>query len=113
MRPTSLDARIFAYFLISGVVPPLSSFLRDILEEYGLLLLQLHPNSLLALAIFEFLCEAFMGVHPLFALFRHYYNARLASSGAMAGRFTFRLRDGQGRDYIDMSQKKWDRWRTD
>jgi hypothetical protein len=56
-----LDMRIFTCFLIAGVVSPLSLFLRAILEEYGLLLSQLHPNSLLALSIFQFLYEAFMG----------------------------------------------------
>jgi hypothetical protein len=105
---TRLDMRIFACFLMAGVVPPLSSFLRAILEEYGLLLSQLHPNSLLALSIFQYLCEAFVGVHPSVALFRHYYNMRLDSGGAMSGGFTFCLRDGWGREYIDISQKKWD-----
>jgi hypothetical protein len=104
VRPRAcLDMRIFTYFLMAGVVPPLSSFLHTILEEYGLLLLQLHPNSLLALAIFPFLCEAFVGVHPSVTLFCHYYKVRLESRGAMSGGFTFHLHDGRGRDYIDMS----------
>jgi hypothetical protein len=33
-----LDTRIFACFLMTGVVSPMSSFLRAILEEYGLML---------------------------------------------------------------------------
>jgi hypothetical protein len=108
-RPRScLDVRVFACFLMACVVLALSSFLRAILVEYGLLLSQLHPNSLRTLAIFQFLCEAFVGVHPWVALFRHYYNVRLESSSAMAGGFTFRIRDGWGQDYIEMSQKKWD-----
>jgi hypothetical protein len=111
--PARLGARIFACFLMAGVVPPLSSFLRAVLEDYGLLLLQLHPNSLLALAIFQFLFESFVGVHPSVALFCHYYNPRLESRGAMSGGFTFCLRDGWGRVYINMSQKKWDPWHTE
>jgi hypothetical protein len=98
---------------MAGVVSPLLSFLRAVLEEYGLMLSQLHSNSLLALAIYQYICEAFIGVHPSAPLFHHYYNARLESNGAMAGGFTFRLHDGQGRDYIDMSQKKWDPWCVD
>jgi hypothetical protein len=31
----------------------------------------------------------------------------------MSGGFTFRLHDGRGREYIDMSQKKWDPWRAE
>jgi hypothetical protein len=49
---TRLDMRIFACFPMAGVVPPLSLFLRAILEEYGLLLSQLHPNS-------SWLCQSF------------------------------------------------------
>jgi hypothetical protein len=44
-----------------------------------------------------------VGVHPSVALFRHYYNVKLEFRGAMSGGFTFRLRDGWGREYIDMS----------
>jgi hypothetical protein len=99
-RPRArLDTRIFTCFLMAGVVPPLSLFLCAMLEEYVLLLSQLHPNSLFTLAIFQFLCEAFVGVHPSVALFRHYYNVRLESRGAMSGGFTFRLCDGRGQDY--------------
>jgi hypothetical protein len=100
---TCLDMRIFTCFLMAGVVPPLSSFLCAILEEYELLLSQLHPNSLSALSIFQYIHEAFVGVHPSVARFRHYYNVRLEFRGAMSGGFTFRLRDGRGREYIDMS----------
>jgi hypothetical protein len=88
-------------------------FLRAILEEHVLLLSHLHPNSLMALAMFQFLYEAFVGVHPLVELFRHYYNVRLESDGAMTSGFTFRLRDIRGRDFIGMSQKKWNPWRKD
>jgi hypothetical protein len=92
---TRLDVCIFTCFLMVGVVPPLSLFLYAVLEEYGQLLSQLHPNSLLALAIFQYLYEAFVGVHPSAALFRHYYNMRFESGGAMAGWFTFPLCDGR------------------
>jgi hypothetical protein len=58
--------------------------------------------------IFQFVCEAFVGVHPFVALFCNYYNMRLDSSGTMTIGFTLRLHDGWGWDYIDKSQKKWD-----
>jgi hypothetical protein len=79
------------------MMPPLSLSLRAILEEYGVLLSQLYRNSLLALAIFQYICEAFMGLHPSVPLFCYYYNARFKeSSGAMTNVFTFHLHDGRG-----------------
>jgi hypothetical protein len=34
----SLDVRVFICFLMAGMVPPISDFLRAVLEEYGLIL---------------------------------------------------------------------------
>jgi hypothetical protein len=50
------DARVFFYFLVAGMVPPISLFLHAMLSTYGVVLAHLHPNALLALAIFQHLC---------------------------------------------------------
>lgn len=42
------------------------------METYGLILAQVHPTSFFTLAVFQHLCEAFVGVMPSVALFRHY-----------------------------------------
>jgi hypothetical protein len=56
------DARVFLCFLVAGMVPPMSLFLHAALSMYGVVLAHLHPNALLTLAIFQYLCEAFVGV---------------------------------------------------
>ena len=87
------DVRVFACFLAAGMNPPLSPFLKAILASYHLQLAHLHPNAILALAIFQFLCEDFVGVMPSVPLFRHYFVPRIELGDAISGKVTFRLRD--------------------
>jgi hypothetical protein len=44
--------RVYAIFLLAGMVPPVSAFFHLLLTEYGILLADLHPNSVMLLAIF-------------------------------------------------------------
>jgi hypothetical protein len=44
--------RIFSLFLFAGMIPTMSRFLHTILSEHGLLLVDLHPNSILVLEVF-------------------------------------------------------------
>jgi hypothetical protein len=46
------------------------------LHYWGIQLHHLTPNSILHLAIFSHLCEAFLGVEPHFNLFRHLFYVR-------------------------------------
>jgi hypothetical protein len=46
------DARVFLYFLVAGMVPPMSLFLHAALSTYSVVLAHLHPNTLLTLASF-------------------------------------------------------------
>ena len=48
---------IFLHTLYAGLVPPFSPFLMAVLETYQIQLLHLHPNSILILSIFTYLCE--------------------------------------------------------
>jgi hypothetical protein len=45
----------------------MSLFLHAVLSTYGVVLVHLHPNSVIALAIFQHLCEAHVGVRLLVA----------------------------------------------
>ena len=60
---------IFLQTIFAGLVPPFSPFLEEVLAFYQIQLLHLHPNSILILAIFAYLCEAYLGVMPSVAFF--------------------------------------------
>jgi hypothetical protein len=61
--------------LISEVVLshlPTCDFLCGLLDHYHIQLVHLNPNSILQIAIFVHLCEAFLGISPDFPLFKNY-----------------------------------------
>jgi len=96
---------IFLHTLFAGLVPPFSPFLEEVLEFYQIRLLHLHPNSVLILAIFAYLCEAYLGVKPSVAFFRCFYALRSSAQSERSGCVSFRIADGMGGVYIPMS---WD-----
>ena len=96
---------IFLHTLFAGLVPPFSPFLVEVLSFYQIQLLHLHPNSILILAIFAYLCEAYLGVMPSVAFFRSFYALRNTALGERSGCVSFRIADGMGAIYIPMS---WD-----
>ncbi|KAE8802895.1 hypothetical protein D1007_21329 [Hordeum vulgare] len=67
----------FPHNVFIGLVPPFSPFFSAILDHYGIQALHLQPNSIWLMSIFAFYCEAFMGVRPSVALFRHFFIMRL------------------------------------
>ena len=116
IKPTSEwasgDVPFFVCFLTAGLVPPLSEFCQAILEEYGLVIQQLHPNAVLVMAIFAHLCEGFVGVMPSVALFRHFYIPRVDTRGVISGGITWCLRSGRSTEFPRGTFKsKWDEWR--
>jgi hypothetical protein len=55
---------MFLAFLFRGLSLPAHEFLRGLLFVYGVQLHQLMPNSLLHIACFITLFEAFLGIDP-------------------------------------------------
>ena len=96
---------VFVHTLFAGLVPPFSSFMVEVLDFYQIQLLHLHPNSILTLAIFAYLCEAYLGVMPSVAFFRNFYALRSSAPTERSGCVSFRIADGMGAVYIPMS---WD-----
>ena len=94
---------IFVHTIYAGLVPPYSPFLEAILEFYQIHLLHLHPNSILILSIFAYLCEAYLGVQPSVALFRSFYALRSSAKLERTGCVSFRIADGMGDVYISVS----------
>jgi hypothetical protein len=99
------DTRVFLCFIVTGVVPPISLFIHTMLNTFGLVLAHLHPNSLLALAIFQHFCEAFVGVHPSAPLFCYFYSAHLDTSGTISGSLVLHLHPQMMMHYITMTQR--------
>jgi hypothetical protein len=64
------EAVVFVPFLIRGLALPTSPFFRDLLDFYDMNLTHLNPNSILQIAIFMHLCEAFLRILPHFGLWR-------------------------------------------
>jgi hypothetical protein len=73
---------MFLAFLIRGLSRPAHKFLRGLLFVYGMQLHHLTPNSLLHIAYFITLCEAFLGIDPHWVLWKFLF--RLRPSGSLA-----------------------------
>lgn len=113
-QPDDGDAPIFTCFLKMGLVLPMSEFFVTVMETYGLLVAQLHPNTMLTLAIFAQLCEGFIGVVPSVALFLHFFIPRVELKKPLSGGVTFHLWNGLSGEFIPTSFKsKWEEWRHD
>ena len=63
------DAQVFACFVAAGLVPPASLFFLAVVASYGLHSAHLHPNAMVTLAIFQHLCEGFVGSTPAWRSF--------------------------------------------
>ena len=107
--PAINETVIFASFITAGRLPPFSAFFLAVLEDFGVQLLYLSPNSVVILAIFAHLCEMFVGVMPTVALFRHYFILRSVRRDHVSGSCYFRHRDGLADEYIpQVLRNKWD-----
>ena len=84
-------------------MPPFSPFLEAVLAFYQIQLLHLHPNSVLILAVFAYLCEAYLGLEPTVGLFRCFYALRNTAKIERSGCVSFRIMDGMGSVHIPMS----------
>ena len=58
----------FKSFVEHGLAIPACNFLWGLLFFWGVQLHHLTPDSILHIAIFVQLCEAFLGIHPHFDL---------------------------------------------
>jgi hypothetical protein len=65
---------MFLAFLLRGFSHPAHEFLRGLLFVYSVQLHPLTPNSLLDIACFITLCEAFLGVNPHWGLWKYLFH---------------------------------------
>jgi len=71
--PNTDEAVVFEDYFWRGLGFPVHPFLRNLLELWGISLCNLHPNTVLHIAIFINFCEAYLGILPHFNLFRHLF----------------------------------------
>lgn len=92
---------------------PASDFFRRLLHYYGVELQHLNTNSILQIAIFVHLCEAYLGIDPHFQLFRYLFRMKVTSAthNRCVGRAGLQLRQGMKDLYIPyelkQSVKEW------
>src|SRR6266540_2506149 len=72
---------VFESFFYRGFSLPTSRFFRGLLRFSEIELVNLNPNSILHSSAFVHLCEAFIGVQPHFALFRHLFVLKPTQKG--------------------------------
>ena len=110
-EPAQGDAVIFHDFCAAGLVPPFSEFFLAVLETYGLHMLHLHPNVVVLLSLFAYVCEAYVGVTPSIALFRHFFVPHMGRSRWVSGCVVFKLRPEAEAQFpevaTDRSEKEW------
>jgi hypothetical protein len=94
----------FLFSIFVGLVPPFSPFLLAILETYGIQAIHLHPKSIALLAVFAYACEAWIGIKPSVAYFRHLFSLRSSGLNQSSGCVSFIATAGTECDFIDL---KW------
>ncbi|RLN09657.1 putative gypsy-type retrotransposon [Panicum miliaceum] len=67
---------VFRSFYEKGFGLPSGAFFWGLLHYYGLEAMHLKPNSIAQIAIFIHLCEGFLGIVPIFNLWRAMYHLR-------------------------------------
>src|SRR5438132_10339615 len=64
---------VFEHFFYRGFAISTGLFFHGLLNFYGIKLIHLNPNSILHIATFIHLYEAFLGIRPHFNLFRYFF----------------------------------------
>jgi len=81
--PRAGEIVVFEDFFKRGFGVPVHPFLQGLLLYYEIGICNLHPNSILLVATFIHLCEAFGGIEPHFDLFCYLFCLR--KKGAVGG----------------------------
>jgi hypothetical protein len=92
------ESVVYVPFLIGGLALPISHFFCGLLDFYDLNLTHLNPNSILQVAIFVHLCEAFLGILHHFGLWKYLYHCRPGMAGGqhqLVGGASLELRRGR------------------
>jgi hypothetical protein len=84
----------FVSFHERGFGVPASRFMRAILHNYGVELHNLSPNSISQAAIFEAVCEGYLGIDPHWDFWTHFFSMELFASPTRERRVHAAVRAG-------------------
>ena len=73
LMPHTDEFFVFEDYFWRGLGLLMHPFLRDLMEYWGVSLCNLHPNTILHIAVFIHFYEAYLGILPHFNLFRHLF----------------------------------------
>jgi hypothetical protein len=82
LAPNTNEIVVFTSFFQRGFGLLVYDLLRGLLDHYQIELVHLNPNSILQIANFVHLCEAYLGIPPIFPLFKNYFFLKYQSSAA-------------------------------
>jgi hypothetical protein len=85
---------------------PAGRFIRGVLFEYDLQLQHLNPNSIQQMAVFEGMCEGYLGISALWHLFQYFFMFACLKDGSRAAAIwcaNLRMKQGRSDDYIPSS----------
>ena len=108
MKKTS-EIVLFKAFVEHGLALPACDFLRGLLFFWGIQLHHLTPDSILHIAIFVQLCEAFLGIYPHFDLFKSLFSLNPCSNLRSIARVRgadLQFRSGMAEKYILYSLRR-------
>src|SRR5436190_8332070 len=93
---------VFEPFFYRGFSVPTNRFFRGLLNFYKIELVHLNPNSILHISAFIYLCEAYLGIEPPFALFRYLFQVmtRQKTGPIVVGGASIQLRHSRAAKYI-------------
>ena len=100
---------MFMAFVELGLAIPICDFLQGVLFFWGIQLHHLTPTSILHIAIFVHLCEAFLGIHPHFDLFKSLFFLNPYpnfSNVAIVGGANLELRSEMAGKYIPYTPRR-------
>jgi hypothetical protein len=71
--PNTNEIVVFSSFFQREFGLSAYNFIHILLDRYKIKLVHLNPNSVLQIATFNHLCEAFLGIPRNFPLFKNYF----------------------------------------
>lgn len=74
--PNTNEIVVFLPFFQFRLGLPTGNFFQGLLHFHGINVHHLNPNSILQIAIFNYMCEGYYGIYPHFAFFCYLYQLK-------------------------------------